>query len=137
MNRKMIRQRRQPSGFTLIEVLLVLAILVVVAGFVVVNAVGVSDEANKKAVRTQINSISGFVNIYRLNVGSLPSSLDALYIQPTDIADPSKWSAVMDKAVPPDPWGHPYEYKINGSKFEIRCIGPDGQSNTPDDIVNN
>ncbi len=136
MKRKLIRHRRVRSGFTLIEVLLVLAILVVVAGFVVVNAVGVSDEANKKAVRTQINSVSGFVNIYRLNVGSYPTSLDSLYQQPADLADPSKWSAVMDKAVPADPWGHPYEYKHDGTKFEIRCVGPDGQSNTADDITN-
>lgn len=135
MNRKMIRRQRNRAGFTLIEVLLVLAILVVVAGAVVINAVGVSDDANKKFAKTQISSLSAFVNQYRLTVGSLPSSLEALYTQPSDLADASKWVQIMDKPLGLDPWNHPYEYTINGSKFEIRCIGPDGQSNTPDDIT--
>jgi general secretion pathway protein G len=132
--RRIKTRRRRRDGFTLIEVLLVLAILVVVAGLVVVNAVGVSDEANKKAARTQIKNLSNMVDLYRLNVGSFPSSLDALYTQPSD-ADPSKWSQVSKNPIPPDPWNHPYEFKINGSTFEIRCLGPDGQSNTPDDIT--
>lgn len=135
MNRKLLRRRRHRQGFTLIEILLVLAILVVVAGLVVVNAVGVSDEANKKAAKTQISSISNLINVYRLNVGQLPTTLEALSTQPSDV-DPSKWSAVTEKPVPADPWGRPYEFKINGSKFEIRCVGPDGQSNTADDITN-
>jgi len=135
MNQRMISRRKSRKGFTLIEVLLVLAILVVVAGAVVINAVGVSDDANKKFAKTQISSLSAFVNQYRLTVGSLPSSLEALYTQPTDLADPSKWVKIMDKPLAADPWGHPYEYKIDGSSFEIRCIGPDGQSNTADDIT--
>lgn len=133
-----LRKRRLPKksnhGFTLIEVLLVLAILVVVAGLVVVNAVGVSDEANKKAAKTQIANLNNMVNLYRLNVGSFPSSLDALYNQPSDV-DASKWSRVSNTPIPADPWNHPYEYKIEGSSFQIRCIGPDGQANTQDDIT--
>lgn len=129
-------RRSNRRAFTLIEILLVLAILVVVAGVVTVNAIGVSDDANKKFAKTQIAALSGFVNQYRLSVGSLPTSLDSLYTQPGDIADPTKWTQLVDKPVPPDPWNRPYEYKINGSKFEIRSVGPDGQSNTPDDITN-
>jgi len=123
------------SAFTLIEVLLVLAILVVVAGFVTFNVIGVADEANKKAAKVQIASLSSFVNTYRLTVGSFPSSLDALYTQPSDLQDVSKWTQLSAKPIPPDPWGRAYEFKIDGSKFEIRSVGPDGQSNTPDDIV--
>ena len=128
--------RHERSAFTLIEVLLVLAILVVVAGFVTFNVIGVADEANKKAAKVQIQNLSSFVNTYRLTVGSFPSTLDALYTQPGDLQDASRWSQISSKPIPPDPWGHSYEFKIDGSKFEIRCIGPDGQSNTPDDLVN-
>ncbi len=85
LHRKPNRSRHTRLGFTLIEVLLVLAILVVVAGLVVVNAVGVSDEANKKAAKTQIANLTNMVNLYRLNVGSFPSTLDALYTQPSDV----------------------------------------------------
>jgi len=123
------------SAFTLIEVLLVLAILVVVAGFVTFNVINVADEANKKAAKVQIANLSSFVNTYRLTVGSFPSSLDALYTQPSDLQDVSKWTQLSAKPIPPDPWGRAYEFKIDGSKFEIRSVGPDGQSNTPDDIV--
>jgi general secretion pathway protein G len=128
-------KRKRRDAFTLIEVLLVLAILVVVAGFVTYNAIGVSDEANKKAAKVQIANLSGFVNTYRLTVGAFPSTLDALYTQPSDLQDATKWTQLIQKPVPPDPWGRPYEYKINGSNFEIRSVGPDGQSNTQDDIT--
>jgi general secretion pathway protein G len=127
---------RYRSAFTLIEVLLVLAILVVVAGFVTFNVIGVADEANKKAAKVQIANLASFVNTYRLTVGSFPSTLDALYTQPSDLQDVSKWTQLSAKPIPPDPWGRAYEFKIDGSKFEIRSVGPDGQSNTPDDIVN-
>ncbi len=135
MKRNRTLHHKTRKGFTLIEVLLVLAILVVVAGAVVINAVGVSDDANKKFAKTQISSLSAFVNQYRLTVGSLPSSLEALYTQPSDLQDVSKWVKIMDKPLGLDPWNHPYEYKIDGSSCEIRCIGPDGQSNTADDIT--
>jgi general secretion pathway protein G len=134
LNRSPLSTKKIRGGFTLIEVLLVLAILVVVAGLVVVNAVGVSDEANKKAATTQIANLTNMVNLYRLNVGSFPSTLDALYTQPSDV-EASKWSKVSNTPIPADPWNHPYEYKIEGSSFEIRSMGPDGQSNTQDDIV--
>ncbi len=133
---KTTRFRKYRSAFTLIEVLLVLAILVVVAGFVTFNVIGVADEANKKAAKVQIANLSSFVNTYRLTVGSFPSTLDALYTQPSDLQDVSKWTQLSAKPIPPDPWGRAYEFKIDGSKFEIRSVGPDGQSNTPDDIVN-
>jgi general secretion pathway protein G len=136
MKKKLSRSRaRRNGGFTLIEVLLVLAILLVVAGAVVVNAVGVSDDANKKFAKSQISNLTNSVNLYRLNTGSYPSTLDALYSQPADIADPSKWTRVIDKPVPADPWNRPYDYKTTGTSFEIRCLGPDGQANTQDDIT--
>jgi general secretion pathway protein G len=135
LNRKMKLNQKTRRGFTLIEVLLVLAILVVVAGAVVINFGAVGDKANKSFAKSELSRLSGFVKTYQLLVGSLPSSLDALSTQPSDLADPSKWSAVLDKPVGPDPWGRPYEYKVTGSTFEIRSLGPDGQSNTEDDIT--
>jgi general secretion pathway protein G len=135
LNRKMTVRKKTRRGFTLIEVLLVLAILVVVAGAVVINTLGVSDDAKKKFAKSEVSRLSNFVKTYHLTVGSLPSTLEALYTMPTDLADPSKWTAILDKPVGADPWNHAYEYKVTGSKFEIRSLGPDGQSNTEDDIT--
>jgi hypothetical protein len=51
------------------------------------------------------------------------------------LADPTKWMQVSNEPIPADPWGRPYQYKLNGDKFEIRSLGPDGQENTDDDVT--
>jgi general secretion pathway protein G len=58
-----------------------------------------------------------------------------LYEKPSDLADPTKWMQVSNEPIPADPWGRPYQYKLNGDKFEIRSLGPDGQENTDDDVT--
>lgn len=71
---------------------------------------------------------------YQILVGDLPDNLDALYVQPSNV-DASVWVQKLDKPVPMDPWNHAYEYKRNGSSFELRSVGPDGQSGSADDIT--
>jgi general secretion pathway protein G len=131
------RSARRPArrGFTLLEVLLVLIILVVIAGFAIRNFTGIQDTANKKAATTQISQLSSAVKTYQLLMQQLPPNLEALVNAPSDLANPGEWTKQLDK-VPVDPWNRPYEYKLNGSSFEIRCAGPDGQSGTSDDITN-
>jgi len=121
-------------GFTLLEVLLVLIILVVIAGFAIRNFTGVLDQANKKAATAQIAQLSTTIKQYQLMMQQLPSSLDSLMNQPADLANPGDWTKLLDK-IPVDPWKRPYEYKVNGSSFELRSLGADGQSGTSDDIV--
>lgn len=133
--KRQAKRIRKNRGFTLIEVLLVLAILVVVAGAVALNVTSTQDAAYKKMAQSEVARLKNYVKQYQLMVGTLPSTLDALHAQPTDIADPSKWTQILDKPLSPDPWGRPYEYKPSGSAFEIRSLGPDGQSNTEDDIT--
>ncbi len=139
MNRR-IRHRQAArkaarSGFTLMEVMLVLVIIAAIAGIAVVNIGGVRVTAFKRAAKAEMSNLKSLIATYDLNVGSLPSTLEALYEQPSDLADPSKWSRVSRDPIKPDPWNHPYEYKVNGTEFEIRSLGPDGQSGTDDDIV--
>lgn len=131
-NRKSRKNLRR--GFTLLEVLLVLIILVVIAGFAIRNFTGVLDQANKKAATAQIAQLSTTIKQYQLMMQQLPSSLDALMNQPADLANPGDWTKLLDK-IPVDPWNRPYEYKVNGSSFELRSLGADGQSGTSDDIV--
>ena len=124
------------SGFTLIEVMLVLVILSVIMGLVVVNASSVLGRNKESAAKTQVQMLGNHVNTYLLTVGSLPSSLSDLYEQPSNIPDPTKWSRIIQEPVQPDPWNNPYELKVSGNDFEIRSYGPDGQANTQDDITN-
>lgn len=123
------------DGFTLMEVMLVLVIIAAIAGIAVVNIGGVRERAFKQTAKAEMNNLKGLISQYDLNVGSLPNSLNDLYEQPSDLADPSKWTKVSRDPIKPDPWNHAYEYKVNGSEFEIRSLGPDGQSGTADDIV--
>jgi general secretion pathway protein G len=134
--KKMKRTRKNMRrGFSLLEIMLVLVILVVVGGIVAVNLGGVQDRAFQQTAKSEIQNYKKFLQMYKLNVGSLPSSLDALHEQPGDLADPTKWMQIVEEPIKPDPWGRPYQYKLSGDKFEIRSLGPDGQENTEDDIT--
>lgn len=131
------RPARRRAGFTLLEILLVVTILAVIGGLVVTNIFSAQDKAFQNLAKNQISALEQHLDNYRLNVGSYPNSLDDLHVQPGNLADPTRWVQVLKKPVGPDPWNHPYEYKVNGNTVEIRCSGPDGQSNTEDDITNN
>jgi len=135
MKRRMLSQSRLRRGFTLLELLLVLVILVVIAGFGIQAFNGTRENAKKKQAKITLGMLSASLKQYEMEVNNLPSALGALYEMPSDISDPSNWVQKIDKPVPSDPWDRPYEYKLNGSKFELRSIGPDGQSGTEDDIT--
>ena len=135
------RNRRRNDGFTLIEVLLVLVILVILASFAVVQFTGVRKTANVQAAQTQVGLIDTAIQTYEASVNSYPSNLQALLAQPSDLPDPSKWSGpYLNHAIPPDPWGRPYKYAVPGShnrdSYDVWSSGPDGVDGTPDDIGN-
>ena len=135
MSRIRNMRRVSRSGFTLMEVLLVLVILVVLAGFAIQNLTGTLEGAKVKQSKIYIGILSNALKQYQLEVGGLPTDINALHQQPSDIADPSSWIQKLDKPIAVDPWGKAYEYKLNGNSFEILSVGPDGQSGTPDDIT--
>lgn len=127
--------RRRRGGFSLLEIMLVLVILVVVGGIVAFNFGGIQTAANERAAKAQMNQFQSFLSMYRIEVGTLPANLDALYEKPGDLADPTRWRQISEKPIPADPWQRPYVYKLVGDKYELRCVGADGQENTDDDIV--
>ena len=133
----MRRQRtRNRKAFTLLEVLLVLIILVVIGGIVTVNFVGIQKGAQDDAARTQMNLIKKGIQLYRLQVGTLPKSLEALREKPNDIPDPSRWQGpYFDEPIPVDPWGNEYKYSPSGTGFELNSAGADGQEGSEDDVV--
>ena len=139
MNRR-IRRKPQARGFTLMEVLLVLAILVILGSFVTVGYVRVQENAKKDSARTQVALLEDATNLYVLAVGSPPSSLQSLIERPSDIAVPEKWSGpYLEKTtVPLDPWNREYIYEsyesADGMKFRISSAGPNGQPGDDDDI---
>ncbi len=135
MNRKANRNRPNRSGFTLLEVMLVLVIIAAIAGIAVYNMSSVQDRAFKRTAAAEISVLKTMLDSYKLEIGGYPTQLDALYEMPADLADPTKWMQVKKDPIKPDPWGRAYEYTLNGSTFEIRSLGPDGQSGNEDDIT--
>lgn len=127
--------RRRTDGFTLLELLLVLAILVVIGGIVTVNIGGASTEAKVNATKTQLNGLKNNIQMYQIRMNSLPETLEALKDGPSDAAKKAKWVAPIINTIPTDAWENALDYSVNGNTYEIRSRGVDGQANTDDDIV--
>jgi general secretion pathway protein G len=133
-------RRRVRRGFTLMEILLVLAILVVLGSMVTVGYVQIQKDANIKAAKSQVTLLEDAVNMYTLNVGTPPTTqqgLDALLAAPADLPVPEKWTGpyLSKKELPLDPWNQPYQYEqIDASTFRIWSNGPNGVSGDDDDI---
>jgi general secretion pathway protein G len=133
-------RRKRRLAFTLMEVLLVLAILVILGSLVTVSFIRIQQNANKDATRAQVMSLAHGVEMYQLAVGLPPSTqqgLEALRIAPADLKNPKKWAGpYFDKELPKDPWGGDYQYEQTDEvHFRVWSNGPDGQSGTEDDIA--
>lgn len=126
---------RSRRGFTLLELLLVLAILVVLGGIVGGNMLGAKKSADADATRIQMDKVKVVLQMYQLQMNGLPETLEMLRDGPSDAAKKAKWIEPMMKEIPNDAWGNPFVYSANGSGFELRSGGIDGQVNTDDDII--
>ena len=125
--------RRHPirAGFTLLELLVVVAIIALLAAYVgpkYFSQVGKSEQA---VARSQIEAFSRALGAYRLDVGNFPSTEEGLGALLNKPANAAKWNGpYLEKAVPPDPWGRVYIYRApgaNNADFDIASYGKDGQ----------
>lgn len=133
------RQNRRSMGrlhaFTLLELLLVLAILVVIGGIVTVNIGGANTEAKVNATKAQLNSLKSNIEMYQIRMNGLPETLEALRDGPSDASKKAKWIEPIIDSIPTDAWENSLTYSVNGNTYEIRSGGIDGQINTDDDLV--
>ena len=117
-------------GFTLLELLVVVAIIGLLAAYVGPKYFGQVGKSEQALAKAQIESFHRALASYRLDVGSFPSTeegLNALMANPSAAA---KWAGpYLTKAVPPDPWGKPYIYRVPGAKgdYDLLSYGKDGQ----------
>jgi len=126
-------RRRAASGFTLIEVMVVVVILSVLAAIVVPRVMDRPDEARIVKAKQDIRALESALNLYRLDNYVYPSTeqgIDALVTQPSSPPEPRNWKAggYLDR-LPTDPWGNPYQYLSPGQQgdFDLYSMGADGQ----------
>lgn len=128
------RQRLAASGFTLIEMLVVLLVLSVLAGLVgpmVFRNVG---DAKQQGARAQIELLGLALDAYRLDNGVYPTTeqgLAALWQAPTAAPVPTRWRGPYTrKLIPLDPWDRPYGYRAPGERmpesYDLLSYGRDG-----------
>lgn len=125
---------RRRSGFTLIEILVVIVVIAILATLVAPNIFKNVGEAKSTTARAQIENLGSALDAYRLDNGAYPTSqqgLDALTSLPT-IDPPANWKQpYLRKAVPNDPWGKPYVYIFPGESnpmgFDLISYGADGK----------
>ena len=113
--------RNSSGGFTLIEVLVVVAILGILAAIVVPRIMDRPDEAKRVAAKADIGAIVQALKLYRLDNGFYPATdqgLGALVQRPATNPVPGNWKPYLDK-LPKDPWGGDYQYLSPGVKGEI------------------
>ena len=137
----LIGERRQ-SGFTLLEVMVVIVILGILAALVVPRIVSRPDEARIIAAKQDIASLQQALKLYRLDNQRYPTTeqgLQALLVKPTTTPIPANWKAGgYIERLPKDPWGSPYQYLNPGVRGEIDVFSygadgaPGGEGNDAD-----
>ncbi|MFQ3230677.1 type II secretion system major pseudopilin GspG [Reinekea sp.] len=119
---------RKQTGFTLIELMVVLVILGVIIGLVAPNVLGRGDEAKIDAAAIDMKTIENALEMYRLHNSHYPSTnqgLEALVSKPSGVPDPKNWRGPYLKDKPTDPWGTEYGYINDSAVPEIISYGAD------------
>eukprot|EP01041_Mallomonas_annulata_P035996 gene35996-59025_t len=103
---------RRARGFTLLELLVVIVIIGLLAGYVGPKFFGQIGKSEVKAARAQIDALQKALDQYRLDVGRYPGTEQGLAVLVSKPADEAKWAGpYLAKALPKDPWGHDYQYR--------------------------
>ena len=128
------QRRSKEAGFTLIEIMVVIAIIGILATLIVPKIMGRPDEARATAAKQDVGTIVQALKLYRLDIGRYPTTdqgLKALVEKPTAEPVPQNWKGggYLD-SLPKDPWGNLYQYSNPGTNGEIDVysFGADGKS---------
>jgi general secretion pathway protein G len=133
-SRHQVRRNPKERGFTLLELLVVLAILGLLIGLVAPAALRQLGSAKEKIAHQSIERLAGVLDIYKLDAGTYPTTdqgLQALISRPQGA---ERWNGpyIKGEKVPEDPWSHPFIYRFPsqrpGHEYDLYSLGPSGQA---------
>lgn len=119
------------AGFTLLELLVVMVIIGLLAGYVGPKYFSQIGKSEIKVARAQIDALEKALDQYRLDTGHYPAMEQGLTALVTRPSNEPKWDGpYLKKSVPGDPWGNPYVYRFPGEHgdFDLLSFGKDGQA---------
>ncbi len=126
-----IAQRRKRSGFTLVELMVVIVIIGLLATIVAINVLPSQDKAMVGKAKADIATLEQAIETYRLDNLAFPDSLDALVAAPAGLANPERYrQGGYVRRLPRDPWGADYQYSRtsrHGGQFDVWSFGADGR----------
>jgi general secretion pathway protein G len=134
-----MRMKRKQQGFTLLEIMLVVSIIVIILGVAISKLGNTTGIAKSMRVQADVQAIKTQLQLYESMNGFYPSTeqgLQALVSQPQNDPRPTRWYQLF-KEMPKDPWGSDYIYRNPGVKnsggYDLYSAGPDRQPDTSDD----
>lgn len=147
VNRPVRRRSISRRGFTIIELLIVIGIILAIGGLVLVNVSGASDKADLKLARVQIQAFNQALEQFKVDMKRFPSEDEGLAVLwnkelVEDEDELSRWSGPYLKSPSvKDTWGSEWIYRnpseIEGVAYDIVSVGPDKEEGTDDDITSN
>lgn len=125
------KMRRDEDGFTLVELLVVLAIIGLLASLVAPQVIKHLSSAKAATARIQVQRLAGVLDIYHLEVGRYPTEQEGLAALIEKPLEAERWSGpyIRNPEALVDPWGHPYVYRVPGERgdYDLYTLGADGQ----------
>lgn len=124
------RAAARHSGFTLIEILVVITIIGLILGFAATRIFGQGDEAKARLVKSQIAELGGKLDLYKLDVGKYPTGSEGLKALVSNPGNVSNWSGPYAREEQiKDAWNNDFIYASPGQKgpYDIKSLGADGK----------
>ncbi|HET8731763.1 MAG TPA: type II secretion system major pseudopilin GspG [Moraxellaceae bacterium] len=126
----MNKRFRQQGGFTLIEVMVVVAILGILAAIVMTNVIGKDDQARVTTTKASLSAVAKALDMYKLDNHKYPTTDEGLSALVHKPASAKTWpDGGYLTTMPEDPWGHPFQYVYpgsNGRRYDLYSLGADG-----------
>ncbi len=130
---KSMRNANRQQGFTLLEVMVVLAIIGGIMALVATNIIGSAGDARVKTTKSQIKLIENALDLYKLDNFTYPTTeqgLEALVKKPSSSPEPKNYKSggyLKGNNIPTDSWGNEFLYFLDKGQYEIVSLGADGQ----------